>query len=115
MSEDEKKKEKMGLIELDSLIDLVHLIVQTPFHSVNYTELGGKHYYFVISGGIPGFARILYFYRQDEPLAEKYILHNSLDDTISFGNTLERRGGINILPLIIIKNQNIIKLEDIVF
>ncbi len=115
MSEDENKKEKTGLIELNSLIDLVHLISKLPFHSINYTELGGKHYYFVIASGIPGFKNILYFYRKDKPITEKYIIHNSLEDTISFGNTLERRGGINILPLITIKNQNIIKLEDIEF
>lgn len=115
MSENEEKKEKTGLIELENLIDLVHLIVQTPFHGVSYSKIGDQHYYFVISGGIPGFARIIYFYRQNEAIKEKYIIHNSLEDVIAFGDQLERRGGVNILPIIHIKNQNIIQIEDIEF
>ncbi|MHA1267144.1 MAG: hypothetical protein ACTSRS_18030 [Candidatus Helarchaeota archaeon] len=115
MSENEEKEKKVGLIELEDLKDLIHLIVQTPFLTVNHTNIAGKHYYFVISGGLPGFAHIIYYYQRDTPIEEKYIIYNSLDDTLTYGNKLETRGGIKILPIINIKNQNIIKPEDIKF
>ncbi len=115
MSDEDKKEEKVGLIELDTLKDLVHLIVHAPFQTINHVQLLNQHYYFIIVGGLPGFSRILYFYRQDAPIKENFIIYNNLQDTLSFGDKLETRGGITYLPIIHIKNQNLIKPEDITF
>lgn len=115
MSEDNNEEEKVGLIELESLKDLVHLIINTPFHTIDHIKLKKKHYYFLIVGGLPGFSHIIYFYRQDEPIIENFIIYNNLQDMISFGDKVETRGGITYLPIIHIKNQNIIKPEDITF
>lgn len=60
-------------------------------------------------------SKLLYFIRQDEPIKESFIIYNSLQDKIAFGDKLETRGGITYLPIINIKNQNIIKPEDITF
>lgn len=115
MSDNEENKEKTGLIELESLIDLVHLIVHTPFQVVNHIALLGQHLYFIVVGGFPGFARLIYLFRQQTPIQEKFIVYNNLQDTISFGNQLETRGGISFLPIINIKNQNILTVEDFTF
>ena len=115
MSENDEKKEKAGLIELETLKDLVHLIVHTPFQVVDHVKLLDKHFYFIVVGGFPGFSRLIYFYSQETPIKESFIIYNNLQDTISFGDKLETRGGMSYLPIIHIKNQNILKKEDFTF
>ncbi|NVM55034.1 MAG: hypothetical protein HWN66_15115 [Candidatus Helarchaeota archaeon] len=115
MSKNDEKKEKTGLIQLETLKDFVHLIVHTPFQIVNHIDLANKHYYFIVIGGLPGFSRLIYFYSQDTEIKENFIIYNNLQDTINFGDKLETRGGITYLPIIHIKKQNIIKPEEFTF
>jgi len=114
MAENEEEKEKIGLIELESLKDLVHLIARTPFQTLNHIELVGEHYYFVITGGFPGISHQIYFIKKPA-IKENFVIYNNLEDTIEFSNKLETRGGISFIPIIHIKRQNIIKLEDFKF
>ncbi|MHA1649330.1 MAG: hypothetical protein ACTSYB_03970 [Candidatus Helarchaeota archaeon] len=112
MSNEAEKKEKTGLIELESLKDLIHLIVNTPLQIINHVELLSKHYYFMILGGLPGFSRLVYYFCQDTPIKESFIIYNNLQDTYEFGDKKETRGGISYLPIIHIKKQNILTIED---
>jgi hypothetical protein len=114
MAEKEEEEEKTGLIELESLKDLIHLIAHTPFQIINHIEILDEHYYFVITGGFPGFSRQIYFIKQDK-IEEDFIIYNNLEDTFEFGNKLETRGGISFIPIIHIKRQNIITPEDFTF
>ncbi len=71
MAKNEEEKEKIGLIELESLKDLVLIIARTPFQTLNHIELAGKHYYFVIMGGFPGISHQIYFIRKEEKIKEE--------------------------------------------
>jgi len=112
MVDEKEKKEKTGLIELESLKDLIHLIVNTPLQIINHVELLGKQYYFIVIGGFPGFSRLIYYITKEEPITENFIIYNNLQDTYEFGDKLETRGGISYLPIIHIKKQNILTIED---
>ncbi|MHA1276428.1 MAG: hypothetical protein ACTSQI_03850 [Candidatus Helarchaeota archaeon] len=112
MADMEEKKEKTGLIELESLKDLVHLIVNTPLQIMNYTELLGKHYYFMIISGMPGFSRLIYYITQDTPIQENFIIYDNLNDQLSYGEKKETRGGLSYIPIIHIKKQNLLTIED---
>ena len=114
MAENEEEKEKTGIVELESLKDLIHLIAHTPFQIINHIEILDEHYYFVITGGFPGFSRQIYFIKVDK-IEENFIIYNNLEDTIEFGDKLETRGGISFIPIIHIKRQNIVKAEDFTF
>jgi hypothetical protein len=115
MAKSEEEKEKIGLIELESLKDLVHIIARTPFQTLNYIKLGDNHYYFVITGGFPGISHQIYFIRKEKKIEENFVIYNNLEDSIEFSNKLETRGGISFIPIIHIKRQNLIKLEDFEF
>jgi len=115
MAENEEEKEKIGLIELESLKDLVHLIAHIPFQTLNHIELAGDHYYFVITGGYAGVSHQIYYIEQKEQIEENFIIYNNLEDSIEFSDKLETRGGISFIPIIHVKRQNIVKLEDFKF
>ncbi|MFX1297067.1 MAG: hypothetical protein ACFFD2_19720 [Promethearchaeota archaeon] len=112
MADNKEKKEKTGLIELEKLKDLIHIIVNTPLQIINHVEILGKHYYFIILGGFPGFSRFIYYFYQEAPIKENFIIYNNLQDTYEFGDKLETRGGISYLPIIHIKKQNVLTIED---
>jgi hypothetical protein len=105
---------KVGMVEIESMKDLVHLIVRLPFQIVNHMNLKGKNIYFIILGsGLPGVSTTLYYIIQSEKIDANYIVFNSMADTVEYSSSLkERRGGITYIPIINIKKQNLIK-EDI--
>ncbi len=109
---DEKEK-KVGLVEIESLKDLVHLIVRLPFQIINHMEINGKHVYFILLGsGIPGVSTTMYYIVMDKKIEDTYIVFNSINDTLTFSSSFEdRRGGTIYIPIINIKKQNLIK-ED---
>ncbi|MBD3227895.1 MAG: hypothetical protein GF329_06875 [Candidatus Lokiarchaeota archaeon] len=111
---DNDKKKKVGLVEIASIKDLVHLIVRLPFQIINHMELKGKHIYFILLGsGLPGISTTLYYILTNEPFDANYIIFNSMKDTIAYSKSFEeRRGGITYIPIINIKKQNLIE-EDI--
>ncbi len=111
-NEDKENEKKPGLIELDKIDDLIHLIASTPLQFLDHIELAGKHYYFIVLGGFPGFSHLIYYIARDDPINKKYIIYDSLADTFRFGNELERRGGIICLSIINIKKTNILTVED---
>ncbi len=110
----EKDEKKLGIVEIESLKDLVHLIVRLPFQIVNHMELSGKHLYFILLGsGVPGVSTTLYYILLDEKIKETYIVFNSIKDTITYSSSFEdRRGGTVYIPIINIKKQNLVK-EDL--
>jgi hypothetical protein len=112
MADNEEKKEKVGLIELETLKDLVHLIVNTPLQIVNHAELLGKNYYFMVISGMAGFSRLIYYITQDKPIKDTFIIYDNLSDTLAFGEKKETRGGTSYIPIIHIKKQNILNIED---
>jgi hypothetical protein len=112
MADNEEKKEKTGLIELESLKDLIHIIMHTPFQIINHLELLKKHYYFLVTGGFPGISQLIYYYCQTAPIKGSFVIYNNLQDTYEFGDKVETRGGITFLPIINIKKQNILTIED---
>jgi len=115
MPKEEEKEEKTGLIELETLKDLIHLIMRTPFPTINHVKLTNNHYYFMVMGGFAGVSRLIYYISQPTEIKESFIVYNNLEDTISFDNKLETRGGITHLPIIHIKSQNILTPEDFKF
>ena len=110
-NEDEKK---VGMVEIESIKDLVHLIVRLPFQIINHVQLMNKHIYFILLGsGLPGISTTLYYILLDEKLDANYIIFNSMKDSIEYSKSYEdRRGGMVYIPIINIKKQNLIK-EDI--
>jgi len=115
MNDEDKKdnEKKVGMVQIESIKDLVHLIVRLPFQIINHMEIGGKHIYFILLGsGIPGFSTTMYYIILDEKIDANYIVFNSIEDKIKYSKTLEdRRGGIIYIPIINIKKQNLIKEE----
>ncbi|NVM03492.1 MAG: hypothetical protein HWN67_14280, partial [Candidatus Helarchaeota archaeon] len=55
----------------------------------------------------------IYFIRQKEPIAQKYIVYNKTEDNITFTDKLIQRGNLIYLPLIHIKKQNIFSEEEL--
>lgn len=108
-----EKEKKVGLVEIATVKDLVHLIVRLPFQIINHMQLKGKHIYFILLGsGLPGISTTLYYISSDEEFDANYVIFNSMKDTISFSKSFEeRRGGITYIPIINIKKQNLIKEE----
>ena len=115
MKDDKDKDEdkKVGMVEIDSMKDLVHLIVRLPFQIINHMKLGETHLYFILLGsGLPGISTTLYYILQDKQIDTTYIVFSSIKDTITFSNSFEeRRGGAVYIPIINIKKQNLIKEE----
>ncbi|MHA1341837.1 MAG: hypothetical protein ACTSR3_08485 [Candidatus Helarchaeota archaeon] len=116
MSEDDKKKEKddkLGLVELESLDNLIDLTARSMLNFVQHFKFKDVHLYYLQYGGLPGFGTTIYFVRKKEPITNKYIVYNKTEDKIIFTDKLDPRGNLIYIPIIHVKKQNIISEEEL--
>ncbi|MHA1377583.1 MAG: hypothetical protein ACTSRG_04270 [Candidatus Helarchaeota archaeon] len=112
-SKDKKDKEKLGLVELEELRNLVDLAARSMVGIIHHFTFKGEHLYYLPFGGIPGIGTTIYFIRRKDPIAEKYIVYNKTEDKIDFTSVLNTRGNLVFLPIIHVIRQNIFKEEEL--
>ncbi len=111
--EDDKKEDKLGLVELENfknLVDLAARSMQSIIHNIKFKDI---NLYYLQFGGLPGFGTTIYFVDRPEPIKEKYIVYNKTEDTISFSDKLDPRGNLIYIPIIHVKKQNIFSSEEL--
>lgn len=112
-SDEEKEEKKLGIIEVNELRDLLNLS-SGPMGSIakiHCFKIGTQNIYFLL-GGIPGKKVNIYFVLLDE-IKEKYIVRHTLSDEISFSDKIEAHPQRIFYPIIRVKRQNLIDVEQL--
>jgi len=100
----------MKFVQLNSLRDLVMLVASSPTMSViQHLQSGDMHLYFIIGGTLKEI--FLYFLKEEKAVEGSFITYNTYTAEISFSEKLRTEPNLTSIPIVEIKNQDLLPKE----
>jgi len=100
----------MKFVQLKSLRDLVMLVASSPsMNVIQHLQSGGMHLYFIIGGTLSEI--FLYFVKVEDAIDGSFIIYNAYTGDISFSDRLRTEPNLNSIPVVEIKNQDLLPEE----
>jgi hypothetical protein len=101
-------KNDVYFLQLDKLDDLVRMMASSmrapPIH---HTKVKGEHVYFIPASMGLG-KSIVYFFKSNEEIKERYVVLDAVNDKISFSDELSTKPTLQHFPVISVKTQNLL-------
>lgn len=100
----------LKFVQLESLRDLIMLIASSPtMNVIQHLESGGTHLYFIIGGTLSEI--FLYFVKEETTSNKGFIVYNTYTGEISFSEKIKTEPNLTSIPVIEIKNQDLLPDE----
>ena len=100
----------MKFVQLNSLRDLVMLVASSPtMNVIQHLQSGDMHLYFIIGGTLREI--FLYFLKEEEAVDGSFIVYNTYTAEISFSEKLRTEPNLTSIPIVEIKNQDLLPEE----
>jgi len=100
----------MKFVQLNSLRDLVMLVASSPtMNVIQHLQSGDMHLYFIIVGTLREI--FLYFLKEENAIEGSFIIYNTYTAEISFSDRLRTEPNLTSIPVVEIKNQNLLPEE----